>query len=266
VPGEPVRVAELSPDGRSLATLGDSTVMLWSLEGETTTGRALDGLGEVATDEVERRSLQFGADGATLLAVRASSFQAGMAVWRVADGTLLHSNIAIEDRCARLSPDGSRLVVCALRIDNANEFVQSDVQLISWDDSVRTVVLPGSGTTLDTRIIAAEYSPDGRQLALRGERGRLQLWPATGTGRPVVLGSDSVLVTAFAYSPDGDRVAVAWSDRSVTLLPASWSAAASALRAQLVQCLVPNVRVTLLGELPGDAQRGWERCERRLGR
>ena len=71
----------------------------------------------------------------------------------------------------------------------------------------------------DEPVWMVEYSPDGRTMAVAGERGTVEMRDAA-TGRRLrsPLRGFGASVQAMAFSPDGDRLAVADLDGTLRLL------------------------------------------------
>jgi WD40 repeat protein/class 3 adenylate cyclase len=69
----------------------------------------------------------------------------------------------------------------------------------------------------------ADFSPDGRTLAIAGGKGRLELWDvATRTERRELKGPDSAALAGVRYSPDGSVVAAGTQEKNHVTL---WNAA-----------------------------------------
>jgi WD40 repeat protein/class 3 adenylate cyclase/tRNA A-37 threonylcarbamoyl transferase component Bud32 len=200
-----------SADGRTLATTGDDArLLVWDLDRasvrETLTGHS----GRV-------RNLRVSTDGRTLYT---AGFDSRIIAWDIAGTRRLAQPFPGGNRideslvpALAVSPDGARLAVGlkggGIRLHDAR--------------TLRTLEeLPGIE---GPRVLAVEFSPDGRALAVTGSDGRVELrdWRSGRRIRPPLPGvrafgppgapnwaplpADDA--QALAFSPDGDRLAVA---------------------------------------------------------
>ncbi len=193
-----------SPNGRLLASTGvDASIVLWDM----TTLEALGQIRAAHTNWI--RSVSFSPDGAQLLT---ASTDGTLRLWDAASGqasaTLTGHQDAVWD--AAFSPDG--------------QFIASagqDRAVILWE--------PGQITPLAQPLPAAPvgssltFSPDGRWLAEAAGQilgsssdATIRLWDlADPAGEPQALSGHGEVVTATAFSLDGERLASASIDRTV---------------------------------------------------
>lgn len=231
-----VRSVVFSPDGGTLATVGDDrTLRLWSVAKGTALARqdehtdevyavafspdgrtlatggadatvrlrnAADGEVRTIIDEPTSAvvSVAFSPDGRTLAT---GNGDATIQLWDVATGALRRSLNGHTDYVTSLAftPDGRTL---------ASASVDTDVLL--WDTSLGKVRRKLTGHEGEVNGVA--FSPNGRSLATVGGDGTVQLWnPTTGEGRTY---EGEGTLTSVAFSPDGRTLATG-SDNVVQL-------------------------------------------------
>jgi len=192
-----VWTAELSPDGRRVATASDdNTARIWSSDGRgAPIVLAHDGAVWVAA---------WSPDGRKLLT---ASWDGTARIWN-ADGSGTPIVMRHPDRVswAEWSPDGRQVVTS------------------SWDRIARVWNADGSGTPIElrghaSRVYRASFSPDGRRVATAAEDGTARIWNADGSGTPIVLVGHRQLIRAIAFSPDGTRLATAADDGLARIWP-----------------------------------------------
>ena len=185
-----------APDGKLLASAGkDKSVRLW----DAATGQFLRTF-TGHTDEV--RSVAFSPDGTT---VASGSSDRTVRLWQVLTGreqTVLKGHSAAVNALA-FSPDGATLVSAS-----------DDTTVWLWDvKSGGLFKLLGAHAD---PILAVEFSPDGQQLASAGanlaplnHHGTLNFWNAA-TGREIAAPPFRFAVSALAFRPDGNALALAY--------------------------------------------------------
>ena len=201
-----VNAVVLSPDGRLVATAcQDQQARLW----DRVSGR-------LATPPLRHEgsvlSVAFGNDGRTLLT---GSLDGTARWWSVQSGRSLIEPLLVgsEAQSARLSPDGRRAAV-----------LSADGRLSFWrlDDPVanaQTLQLPAA-------LTAIAHAPVAAAMALATADGRLGLWLADQPPRqaprlrPGWQRAWAGRIDRLAFSPDGQRLAVASADNSLQLLDA----------------------------------------------
>ncbi|MBL8425622.1 MAG: hypothetical protein JNK06_19355 [Candidatus Accumulibacter phosphatis] len=115
----------------------------------------------------------------------------------------------------------------------------------SRDGKVNLWPADGSGrartlSTADGPLASAAFSPDGRHLLVTPlEHGKVQVWPTAAGGGPVnpVNLGDTARLRAAAFSPDGQRVVVAYDDGLARIWPADGHGAPILLKGHTWQVL-----------------------------
>ncbi|WP_405695002.1 helix-turn-helix domain-containing protein [Streptomyces sp. NBC_01185] len=216
-PGSAVIGVTFSPDGHTLATIGDNStrqlgssnaVRLW----DTSTGRLRQSL-PPSTGSV--KSVAFNPDGQTLAT---SGGEHGVQLWDAGTGSLRRDFGARTFGTVSVvySPDGHTLATA--RADNT-------VQL--WDAGTGSLRRDFGARTFGT--VSVVYSPDGHTLATARADNTVQLWNAgTGSLRRD-FGARTFGTVSVVYSPDGHTLATAPSDGMVHL----WDVATGRLRRSL---------------------------------
>ena len=192
-----------SPDGQLLASGGaDGTAKLWQLPGMTLLRTLNGGVGYRA----RVFAIAFSNDG-QLLAVGG---QAGVQVFRVADGTLLQSlSPAVATRCLAFSPDGQMLAAGSNAIDQYGQCTDCTIKMWRLSDGalLRTIAGGNNG------IIAIAFAPDQQVIAAgSGERtfdGAVRLWRVADGALLRTYEQTGAYVTDVAYSPDGSLLSFA---------------------------------------------------------
>jgi len=195
--GSPVQSVAFSPDGALLAAgTQDGAARVWRIGDDLEPGQALVQATMISPQGRETsysHDVAFSPDGTAL----AFGLPDGtVRLWRVADGTLLHTLKAEDDRICSLafSPDG--------RILAAGDW---SGRVILWQ--------VGDGTVLEILeehtdgVVGLAFSPDGATLASASLDRTTMVWDVASAIPIHELESPSV-ATGVAFSPEGSLLAV----------------------------------------------------------
>jgi WD40 repeat protein len=187
-----------APDGRRIATASeDGTVKIWD-ESATELARTLP-------HDQWVWQVAFSPDGSTLAS---ACWDRSVKLWNVADG-----------RKIRTLPMPA-YIVSAMAI-------RGDGRVIAAADEWATIRLwdMGTGRLLKEwhneagEAYGLAFHPDGVHLASTGPSGALRVWDSeTGASSVFCRAAAGVKSTSVVYSPDGRRVAVAFTDFAVRIL------------------------------------------------
>jgi WD40 repeat protein/serine/threonine protein kinase len=122
-------------------------------------------------------------------------------VWDVATGAdlITFSGHNFPVSCVRFSGDGRLLATCACDTDRPTR--PSEIRVWDAHTGLPLVRLAERG-----QFFAAQFSPDGRWLALGGEGGRLTLVNCVGRPRPLHVAAHRGNVTALTFDPHGETL------------------------------------------------------------
>ena len=199
LPHDSVRFAlAFSPDGKRLACGGHNSLTIWSCSSHHPLARK---------EGTTYRALAFSPDGSTLAlgcddgSVRLLDGETAEE-WAVLRG---HTDVV---RSIAFSPDGRRLVSSG-----------QDRQIMLWD-AIEGVPIRSLGRSGSNPVQVVAFSPGGEQVAIGEISGNpheiVLVDPATGNIRSLLAGHSSG-VNALAFSPDGQTLATAGSDRTIKL-------------------------------------------------
>lgn len=193
--------AELSPDGKTLATCGyDRMIEIWDVE----SGRKLRTL-EGHTGAVY--DVGFSPDGRFLVSASADDT---CKVWRVSDGMRMDTlpQPLEAEYCCRFSPDGERIV--AGGADNnirVWRFVSREKPEINPMEKARFAH--------EGAIVRLEFSEDGKRIVTVAEDRTVKAWRASDLSELKLWGEQPDVGSALGFGPDGRTFVVGRMDGSL---------------------------------------------------
>ncbi|MEN3332958.1 MAG: hypothetical protein V7641_2323 [Blastocatellia bacterium] len=200
-----------SPDSQTLASGGrDGTAKLWHLPDMTLIQTLNGGVGYRA----RIFAVAFSNDGQLL----ALGGQAGVLIFRVADGTLVRAlSPAVSTLCLAFSPDGQTLAAGSDAIDQYGQCTDCTIKMWRVSDGalLRTIAGGNNG------IIAIAFSPDQQVIAAgSGDStydGVVRFWRVADGTLLRSFNQTGSYVTDVAYSPDGSLFSFARVDGLVVV-------------------------------------------------
>jgi WD40 repeat protein len=183
----PVNDVAISPDGRTIATVGDDAqLILWTWDAQSRTGDILIQLGG---HQAQIYVVEFSPDGTQV--VTAGEDQR-LIVWDAVTG----------EEVTRM--EGHTDAVNALAFDTTGRFILSG----SDDGTMRRWTLNGQQQALfdvNSPVTAVAYHP-GKDTALTGsEDGNVRLWNLSDATSEVIYSAGAnINISALAYDPDSD--------------------------------------------------------------
>ncbi len=183
-----VWTAEFSPDGSRIVTAsGDGTAQVWDARTGRRIGRAMKHDGEV-------RCALFSPEGTRVVT---ASWDKTVRVWDAASGERLTEPLIHDDRMffAGFFPDGTRMLTAG-----------NGKSVLIWN------VAPRRGSVLTSHEIfpaPTEFSADGQLIAVRRHSGNSELLDPYTLAKKGELLPQEAAARAFAFSPNGTRIATA---------------------------------------------------------
>jgi len=197
--------AELSPDGKTLATTGyDRTIRLWDAE-TGVTPRTLSGHNGAVYD------VAFSPDGRFLVSASADDT---CKVWRVGDGIRMDTlpQPLKEEYCCAFSPDGRTIVAGG-----------ADNTIRVWDfvsrEGPRINPMVLARFAHEGPIVRLAFTPDGTRLITTAEDRTIKVWDAADFTELRLWERQPDVVTALAVSGDGRSFRVGRMDGSSASYP-----------------------------------------------
>ncbi|MGW1406408.1 caspase, EACC1-associated type [Streptomyces sp. NPDC002403] len=186
-----------SPDGKTLATVGDDkAVRLWDVATRKSGAPLIGHTGLIY-------SVAFSSDGKTLAT---GSYDETVRLWDVATGKSSAPLIGHTDfvYSVAFSPDGKTLATGS-----------NDETVRLWDVATRKSGAPLTDHT--ARIHSVAFSPDGKTLATGSYDETVRLWDVATRKSGTPLKDHTGSVYSVAFSPDGKTLATGSNDKAVRL-------------------------------------------------
>jgi len=197
--GDSILAAEVSPDGKTLATAGyDKLILIWDLAGATVQRTLKD-----HSDSVY--GLAFSPDGKWLASCAADRT---VKIWDMATGrrTDTLSESTAELYAVAFTPDGSRLLAAGV-----------DRSIRMWRLDRGLARLERSTFAHDAPVVRLSVSGGGTVLASSAEDRTVRLWKLDTLAPLEAIPAQSDWVQAIVLSPDGKRLALGRYDGSLSV-------------------------------------------------
>ncbi|MEK6247245.1 MAG: WD40 repeat domain-containing protein, partial [Planctomycetales bacterium] len=201
-----VRQTAWRPDGQQWVTVGnDGKIKLW----DASSGQEINSL---RGHSAQVKSVAWNTDGSLLATGDASG---AVKLWNPAQ---TQESMVLEGRTlAAWSPDGTRLVTGGREVGSVDEDspdIPGKIDIYDTD-SWKPVV------TLEDQFFgftkSADWSPEGRRLAMSGRGGRVKVWEIPTTRELLSVTAHPVGTRGVAWSPSGQWLATAGYDKLVKI-------------------------------------------------
>jgi WD40 repeat protein len=235
-----IRAGAFSPDGKRVVTVSDDKKLrIWKAD-DGSLERELSGHTDLIT------SVTWSPDGVFVLT---TSLDRTAGVWR---------------------PDGSRqpvllkghmggIVTAAWASDSARVVTASEDHTAGvWNAATGQLL---SSLEHASPVLAVAWSPDDKRVVTSSVQHGLRVWKADGTEDPLELPVESP-VLAVMFLDDGRRIVAISENDTIRTFIIDIDMLMSNIEAANRDCLLPQERVTYLGETPETAATLHEACER----
>lgn len=225
----------LSPDGKTFASQGAGSLLLW----DASTGALLGTLDDEPALSTARAV--FSPDGKLLISVGCSEFKYGngsfchdvpLLVWNVATGKRISSVDTIQDGFLTFSPDGRLLVTWGCVSAFIFPEQCSAGRILFWDMATGQPEAFANAPVIDAcaSVARVQFSPDGKLFAVLCRDGSIKLLDVAVSSLARSAGVSAIKACAAAndiqFSPDGRIFVVDCGDGGMQV----WDAATKKLR------------------------------------
>jgi WD40 repeat protein len=117
----------------------------------------------------------------------------------------------------------------------------------------------------DAPVVAASFSRDGNWIVSTARNGDVRVWPADGTGEPVILAAAGQ-PTNSTFNPDASLIATGYVDGTTKIWSYfQWTNLIDLLDRARTDCLSTRDRLRYLGESRNQREERHRECQRRHG-
>lgn len=281
---ETVRYAAFSPDGKTVATTGDSgSARLWAVQ----SGNLLVKFQRAPSETSEMEYVAFSPDGQTILTMSGQG-----RLWRT-DGSLIRA-LSSGSFGGVFSGDGK--MIATARYDAGTDLWSAGGDLLrtlpggggvggaAFSPDGRSIVTARTGPVAKVWAVAggrlekelkghslgvmdAEFSPDGSKIITTSFDNTARLWDAGGGSLLSILEGHQAVIFGASFSRDGRTIATASGDKTARLWDAATGRLLSILEghdgAVIVAVISPDGKIVLTASGDGTA-RLWDAASGRM--